>query len=357
MIVSDARREANRRNALKSTGPKTPEGKERSRANALKHGLCSAIVVPESVEAIQERSSAYYYTLKPQNQFHGWLVNEVALISLRIDRCERIERRVRDKISLRAELTWDDDRIAQAATLGAQIGKRPEEVAEALRRTPQGCDWLMKRWAMLAYVADRKGAWSLEQSRLAFDLMGTPIEFREGHEPGALIDQEGRLIGPPEGPASVARREIAALKERRELVADLDEVNRELALADLTTDEDPELRRLRRYESTLHRRLRWCLAQIKYESPHRAAHPDLAPNWESRTSSRSESRASNESDPGGSQALAEEAALEAPADLELDPMPGSGVDRDIPMILAPKIERRSDSRRDVRVREPERLRA
>jgi hypothetical protein len=37
--------EANRRNALKSTGPKTAPGKEHSRRNALHHGLTAETVI------------------------------------------------------------------------------------------------------------------------------------------------------------------------------------------------------------------------------------------------------------------------------------------------------------------------
>jgi len=43
--VSEAKLRANMENAKKSTGPKTPAGKSRTRFNAVKHGLCSRRVI------------------------------------------------------------------------------------------------------------------------------------------------------------------------------------------------------------------------------------------------------------------------------------------------------------------------
>src|SRR5499427_5943592 len=43
--------EANRRNALKSTGPRTEAGKQASRCNAIRHGLTAETVITEVEDA------------------------------------------------------------------------------------------------------------------------------------------------------------------------------------------------------------------------------------------------------------------------------------------------------------------
>jgi hypothetical protein len=359
MIVSEARLAANRRNALRSTGPKTEEGKQRSRANALKHGLCASVVVAEDAKIVQQRASDWFDALKPQNEYQSWLVDEIAIISLRIDRCERMERRSRDVKAMRAELCWEDDRRLDAVKLGGMLPKQPAEVVEELRRTPQGCEWLMTRWAMLAHTADIKGSWTPEQARMAFDLLGTPIEFREGVRPGASLDLEGRMIESADDPAAVARREIEALKQRREVVEGLDEVNRALAVADLNDEDDPELRRLRRYESALHRRLRWCLAQLRYESPHRRPHPGLTrPRWDAGPEPVAEPAPRPE--PEKPKEFWQVTPPNPPFDLEPDEIPAPGEAVDLPAIVSSRRERKlrkAEASREASRRKLERLRA
>ena len=148
--------------------------------------------------------------------------------------------------------------------LGATLGSRPDVVVEQLRKTPHGCEWLMARWAMLAHSADVNQKWTPAQDRAGVRPPGHPGEFREGHRPGASLDFRGRVIEAADDPAAVARREIDLLLERRELVDVLDEASRALAEADLARGQRPRARRLRRYESTLHGRLRWCLGQLRY---------------------------------------------------------------------------------------------
>ena len=280
MTCSPARLAANRRNAQLSTGPRTPEGKERSRANSLKHGLCSATVVPEDLEALQERTTEWFFALKPQNDYQGWVVDKIATISLRIDRAERMERRYRDRRSLKAELAWDDDARLEAERLGGKLAQRPAEIVEELRRTPCGCDWLISRWSMLAHAADVNAnhTWTEDQAAMAFALLGTPAEFRHGRQPGDALDEHGRVIEPSGDQAALARREVDALLLRRLEVAPMDEVDRALTESDLFDESHPSLKNLRRYEGTLHNRLRFFLSEMKYESPHFKPDAELTRN-------------------------------------------------------------------------------
>ena len=274
MFVSQAKIEANRRNSLKSTGPKTTSGKLASRANALAHALCASVCVAENARAVTGRAVQFFDTLRPQNDFHCWLVSEMSLTTWKIDRAERMDRRVRDKIAIKAELSWDDDKRLDAEMLGEQLANRPAIVVEKLKTTPQGCEWLMTRWALLAHAAESQGSWNPVQVQLAFDLLATPGDFREGRKPGVMVDLEGRVMDSGDDPAAVARREIEALKERLVKVAPLDEANQALAMADLNDDHDAELKRVRRYEGSLHSRLRWCTRQLQEQAP-----PREVPRW------------------------------------------------------------------------------
>ena len=284
MPCSEAKLEANRKNAQLSTGPKTPEGKDKSRVNSLTHGLCAKVLIPEDPEDIYIRSGHLFSALRPQNEFQCWLVDLAAVCTLRIDRCERIERRTRNKICLRAEVTWDEDRKLDVEKLAAMLEKKPSEIVSTLRRTPHGCDWLITRWALLADAADKNSdkKWTEQQTALAFDLLATPALFRLGYQPGVVVDSEGTIIVATEQPAVLARRMVAELKERREEVRCLDNVDRSLTESDHDFDTDPEIRRLRRYESALHTKLRWAVTLIRANLEDWPVDGNLRYRWENR---------------------------------------------------------------------------
>ena len=88
MPASEARIIANRNNAARSTGPKTEEGKEKSRANSLKHGLTGkGIVMPEGDAAeVDRRTAAYSAELNVTGEIGAALVRRAAIHSVRMER-------------------------------------------------------------------------------------------------------------------------------------------------------------------------------------------------------------------------------------------------------------------------------
>jgi len=261
-MASTAQILANQANAAKSTGPKTAEGKDASRRNALKHGLAAEkLVLPaEEGEVIAARIVAWTPALQPKDAYDHWLVEEVVVNSVRIDRCHVQENALRTRQADRAALSWDADRESEAEELGGKLAKSPAIVAGKLRRTKQGCQWLISRWIGLGNILGGNGEWNESQKRLALDLLGTPAELREGPTP---LDGDR---------AALVREQVARLATRKaEALDELDAQERADAEVGLGPDRDKAIALTRRYEAACLRRLQSAQAQLKAKKGRGAA--------------------------------------------------------------------------------------
>src|ERR1700693_5532997 len=85
--------EANRRNASKSTGPITEEGKQRSRCNAIRHGLTAETVIGalEDAEDYKAFEAAIIADYNVQSAVERELVLRLASLLWRLRRATTME--------------------------------------------------------------------------------------------------------------------------------------------------------------------------------------------------------------------------------------------------------------------------
>jgi len=148
MPTSDARLAANRRNASKSTGPRTAEGKERSRANSYKHGMTGAGVVVSGEDAAETGQLARELEaeLRPSGRLARVLVGRVAALSVRMDRSVRREEAALARRVRHAATIFDDARSREVEHMFAWIAHEPATFARRLRLSPEGVDCLIRAW-------------------------------------------------------------------------------------------------------------------------------------------------------------------------------------------------------------------
>ncbi len=151
MAATKAQIAANRKNAQHSTGPKTPEGKERVRRNALKHGLTGkGVALPSEDQAeIAERFSDLQAQMQPQTDAGEQLLRRFAFMTVRMGRCECHETaqtamRVRHAIE-----KFDDERLAFVEGLATKIYTEPATSVRRLQMSPEGIDWMLDEWETL----------------------------------------------------------------------------------------------------------------------------------------------------------------------------------------------------------------
>jgi len=130
---SQARIEANQRNALLSTGPTTERGKQAAKGNATKYGLTSNQVVIEGIdgEDARERFATLLNSLRnqfaPEDPIAEFRVQRVAANIFRLERHDRAEAAILKESNLRAA---HDDLLCHFRFPG-MFSEEPSEITAA----------------------------------------------------------------------------------------------------------------------------------------------------------------------------------------------------------------------------------
>ncbi len=203
--IPPTRAEINRRNAQRSTGPKSQAGKERSRFNALKHG-CRAklpILPGEDPDAYQARLDAWIDKFQPRDAVEAYMVERAVQTSWQLDRADRAEvtamveaaeelalGRARDVLTLGETLFRAPARVRGGEPDGVRISvsdgddrplswpfdrehpRHPVHIVAELEGTAQGCTWLIQRWSALGEALDGVRIWRAVDRLRAIRLLG-----------------------------------------------------------------------------------------------------------------------------------------------------------------------------------------
>jgi hypothetical protein len=190
MQVSEARINANRSNAQKSTGPSSTRGKEASRQNSLKHGLTGeGIVVPEGdAEEIQRRVEALEADMKPMSTAGVILIAQMATHSVRAENAARQELAATAMRVRHAVDDFEEGRIEQADALFDSLAEDPRKNLRKLRKMPEGVERMIEAWHDLRADLTQTPLpkWTAEHLAQAARLLGIKEAHARGSRIGAL---------------------------------------------------------------------------------------------------------------------------------------------------------------------------
>ena len=255
-MSNDTQTEANRANSLLSTGPLSVEGKSHSRRNALKSGLSGrGLILPENEAKLAEsrkRSFATSFHLDKPDGFSEVLLTQIAVESVRIERCQQEEQLIREQSSAEAGTLWQIERKIAACELGKTIHEDPEIVRLKLEMTYYGNEWLKGRWMILHAALESRSTWDAVETAFAQDLSGTPAMLRESFTFNTLDERK-----------ALVKNELEKLGK---VILDRymqDQKSQDLAEVGVSSDLDKRLKTLKRYETASRRAFDKSLAELR----------------------------------------------------------------------------------------------
>ena len=118
-MITEKQLAANRRNALKSTGPRTHEGKAVASKNAVKHGLLSSEILlgNEPKEKFEQFRERLLIDLAPEGELECMLADRIVASAWRLRRAMKIERQM-----MEYDVATQEDRRTRNRKLDILVG-------------------------------------------------------------------------------------------------------------------------------------------------------------------------------------------------------------------------------------------
>ncbi len=227
--------EANRQNALLSTGPRTDDGKRISSENAVTHGLASRDPRRYLESAGPEALERWGGDFPARRSDHKQAVEIAAASEERLRLCRAQVSHLIISLTFRANHLWEDDRRAEVVQIAAGLARNPSKTVAKLAATRQGAEWLILRWTNVLRNLKPDEPLSGSIRTRCEDLLGVEKDLRNGHYSDAeLLNKAVAALGR-------LRLALPALTE-------LDALQREAAAAGVVDENNRDLRLIRRYE-------------------------------------------------------------------------------------------------------------
>jgi hypothetical protein len=218
----EQRKEINRRNAMRSTGPRSTAGKEKARLNALKHGLrAEDFALPgEDQDTLRRLTDEWVEYYEPKSPGERAAIDRCVYATVQLRRCAQYHAEAVAEQVRQAQEEWHRTQEDEVADLKKRLKTDPEPAIRKLRRSTLGCRWLIDEWTELQKTLDADLPWTPSERDTAIRLLGyspdpttfpeNPVAFRVRYY--SLLNRDNPnpeqlawLTGPKIMPDTIAR--------------------------------------------------------------------------------------------------------------------------------------------------------